>query len=127
MDYQKIKSFEDACNALSIDTAIPDFSATPAKHQKALVAHYKIVIIVEAVNEGWQPNWADNNEWKYELWPDVIEDKSKPSGFGLSYGDYDVWGTTTSVGSRLCFKNSDLAKYAGTKFAKLYAEAHLYL
>ena len=122
MNYQQIKSFEDACNALNIKPNVPDFSGSPGKHQKALLAHYKLVIVVEAVNEGWQPDWSNNDEYKYELWPDVVEDKSKPSGFGLSCDGYDGWHSYTCVGSRLCFKNRDIAKYTFDTFTELYED-----
>ena len=122
MKYTEIKTFEDACIALKIDTTVPDFSATPVKHQKALIAHYKLVIIVEAVNEGWEPDYSNNKEYKYELWPDVIEDKTKPSGFGLSYNGYGGWATLTTVGSRLCFKSGEIAEYTFETFKQLYED-----
>lgn len=117
-----IKTFEDACKALNISPQVPDFSASPAKHQKALAAHYKLIIIVEAVNEGWQPNWADTDEYKYELWPDIEEDSSKPSGFGLSCNDCVGWDTFTHVGSRLCFKSREVAMYTFETFKQLYED-----
>ncbi|MGE9312848.1 hypothetical protein ACLOAU_14465 [Niabella sp. CJ426] len=81
---RQIKSFDEACQVLGYSNNLPDVSNAPEKHRKALLAHYQLVIIVEAINSGWQPNWADTDEYKYELWPDIIEDESKPSGFGLS-------------------------------------------
>lgn len=125
MEFTQIKTFEDACKALSIDSTVPDFSGTPAKHQKALAAHYKLVIIVEAVNEGWQPDWSNRDEWKYELWPDVVEDKTKPSGFGLSYDDFGHWHTAASVGSRLCFKSREVARHTFETFKELYEDYFL--
>lgn len=118
--YTNIKTFEDACKALNFEPSVPDFSMIPGKHQKAMLAHYKLVVIVEAVNEGWTPNWSDTNQWKYELWPDVIEDKSKPSGFGLSFYGCDYWDTRTTVGSRLCFKSREVAEYTFETFKELY-------
>ncbi len=120
--YKTIKTFEDACKALGISATVPTFDEAPEAHRKALIAHYKLIIIVQAVNEGWQPNWSDNNERKYELWPDVVSDKSKPSGFGLSCYVYVYWRTTTLVGSRLCFKSSDVAKYTFEQFKYLYED-----
>ncbi len=119
---QQIKTFEDACTSLGIEPFVPDFSATPVKHQKALAAHYKLVIIVEALNEGWQPDWSNTDEYKYELWPDIEKDESKPSGFGLSYDDCVRWITDTTVGSRLCFKSREVAKYAFEQFKELYED-----
>jgi hypothetical protein len=118
-----IKTFEQAYEALGIDAnALPDFSMIPEGHQKAMLAHYKLVIIVEAVNEGWKPDWSNYNEAKYELWPDVVPDKKKPSGFGLSYHVTDYWFARTFVGSRLCFKNRELAKHTFETFKELYED-----
>ena len=119
----KIKTFKQACKALGIDAnALPDFSMIPEGHQKAMLAHYKLVIIVEAVNESWKPDWSNHNEAKYELWPDVVPDKKKPSGFGLSFNDADDWRAHTGVGSRLCFKNRELAKHTFETFKGLYED-----
>jgi hypothetical protein len=117
-----IKTFEDACVALGISTEIPDFSNSPKKHRNALIAHYKLVIINEALNEGWEPNWGNWNERKYFPWFDFKEGSDKSSGFGFSCGDWTCSNAVTSVGARLCFKTSDLAEYAGKQFIELYKE-----
>ncbi|MCC6867050.1 MAG: hypothetical protein IT280_12920 [Ignavibacteria bacterium] len=123
MDYKKIKSFEDACKARKIDPkALPEVSMLPVIHQKAIVAHYKLIIIAEAINDGWQPNWNDSNEWKYYPWFEVETDEDRPAGFGFSCTSYVGWSTITSVGSRLCFKTRETAVYAGKQFADLYKE-----
>lgn len=122
MKFTEIKTYEDACKALGIEPPVIDFSMMPQKHQKALTAHSKLIIIAEAVNEGWTPNWSDTDEYKYELFPDVIEDSSKPSGFELSYHGCVSWGTDTYVGSRLCFKSREVAKHTFETFKKLYED-----
>lgn len=124
MDH-KIKTFEDACKALNISTDVPDFSKSPAHHQKALIAHYKLVIINEALNEGWKPNWGDWNEAKYYAWFDFKRGSDKSSGFGFSYYVWTYSHTYTGVGARLCYKTSDLAKYAGKQFENLYKDYFL--
>lgn len=86
----KIKTFEGACKALKLKaTALPNVSALPKKHQKALIAHYKLVIISEALNAGWQPDWSNWNEYKYFPWFEV---KKTPSGFGFSYSGLRLLG-----------------------------------
>jgi kynurenine formamidase len=122
-----IKTFEDACEALGLDpTKLPDVSMLPEKNQKAIVAHYKLIVVTDAVNEGWQPNWDDSNEWKYYPWFDVEASEEKPSGSGLSCNVCDSWSTGTSVGSRLCFKSAELAEYAGKQFKPFYEEYFLF-
>jgi hypothetical protein len=122
---KKITSFESACLALNVSSQLPNFDAAPAKHQKALLAHYQLVIIAEAINDGWQPDWSNSNEKKYQLWPDIVEDENKPSGFGLSFDGYDCRGTNSTVGSRLCFKSSEAARYCFETFTTLWEDYFL--
>ena len=120
---KKIKTFADACKALKLkSTALPDVSMLPKKHRKSMLAYYKLIIIVEALNDGWQPDWSDRNQYKYFAWFEVKADKKRPAGFGFSATAYDAWSTITGAGSRLSFKTSELALYAGKQFADLYQD-----
>ncbi len=114
----KVKSFEDACKVLKIKPTLPVVVMLPKKHQAAIVAGYKLVIITEALNEGWIPNWDNSSEPKYYPYFDM----RKVSGF--SYCDYLDWNASTSAASRLCFKSSELAKFAGTQFVEIYKAAY---
>lgn len=126
MNHKTVKTFEDACKALAIDPkALPQVSMLPAAQQKAIVAHYKLVIIAQALNDGWQPNWSDSSEYKYFPWFKVNATAKTPSGSGLSFGVCGTWITATDVGSRLCFKTRELAEYAGKKFKALYEQYFL--
>lgn len=118
---ESVQSFEDACKVLGINAVIPDFGLVPEKHQNALLAHYKLCIIAEAINyidnndQIWSPDW-DNGKWdKYYPWFDM----SSSSG-GFSFYGCDYWDSVSNVGSRLCFKTSKGARYAGQKFEELY-------
>lgn len=122
----KITSFEEACKALNIEPIVPDFSAVPEQHRKALEAHYKLVIIAEAVNEGWKPDWDDTDQYKYYPWFDVEADEEQTSGSALSFLGYYCADSYAGVGSRLAFKNSDIAKYMGTQFKELYEDYFLF-
>jgi hypothetical protein len=115
----KVKSFEDACQLLGIETKLPEVSMLPQNHQKAIIAHYKLVIISEVINEGWKPNWDNWDERKYYPWFDM---EGCSSGSGFSYYDCGDWSTNSSVGSRLCFKTAELAKYIGETFIELYRD-----
>jgi|SRR5579862_4222450 len=120
-----IKTFEEACEKLKLDpeTILPDVSRFPMKHQKAIIANAKMYIIAEALNEGWEPNWNDSDEYKYFPWFDMEEDKkNNPSGFRF-YGTFCVFtDTRTSGGSRLCFKTGKLSDYCGTQFVELWRD-----
>lgn len=122
MKYTEITTVEAAFNALGRDVnALPDFSMLPEKHQKPLLDHVKLVTVIEALNEEWKPDYSKgNNQRKYEIWFDVIEDKSKPSGFGLSLRGVDHWCSHSTVGSRLCFVSIPVAEHAFKYFRELF-------
>ena len=115
MKYTEIKTFEDACNAIGLqqpELVIPDFLSFPSTDRQAMIAHAKLVIIAKAINGDWVPDWTDSSQWKYYPWFKM----GSSSGVGFSYDGCDDWDTGSSVGSRLCFKSSDLAKHAGQLF-----------
>lgn len=117
----RVKSFEDACQVLGISTNVPEVKGLPRKHQKAIIANYKLIVIAEALNEGWKPNWQDSDEYKYYPWFDM----SNPAGVGYSYTDYAASYTSASFGSRLCLKNRELAIYFGQTFTDLFNDSLL--
>jgi hypothetical protein len=123
----RVVSFEDACKVLGLDATnfLPDFSGYPEKHRNAMIAHAKLVLIAEALNDGWQPNWNDGDEYKYYPWFEIDASEEKPSGFGFSYSDYGSWDTYSGVGSRLCYRTRELALYAGKQFQDLYKDYFL--
>ena len=112
--YQDIKSFDDACKALSIENTLPDFTGVPDKHRKALLSHYQLVIIAQALNERWEPNWDDYDEYKYYPYFNMQG--------GFSYYYYGSWITNTNASSRLCFRSREVAKYAGETFLELFKD-----
>lgn len=120
-----VKTFEEACKQLGYDASLPSFDNAPEKHRKAFLAHYQLIIIAEAVNDGWQPDWSNTDEYKYELFPDIEEDSSKPSGFGLSFHDFGYWRSCTIVGSRLCFKSREAAQHCFETFKNLWEDYFL--
>lgn len=115
-----VKSFNDACALLGINTNLPEVSALPEKHRRAIRANYKLIIIAEALNDRWVPNWNDANECKYFPWFTV-----NTAGLGFSTTFYATTYAYATVGSRLCFKNRDLAIYFGQQFIDLWQEALL--
>lgn len=120
-----IQTFEEACKELGIEPVLPVVTGLPEKHQKAIIAHYKLVIIAEAINNGWQPDWSNYNQWKYYPWFDVEANAENPAGSGLSYYDFGYLRSITCVGSRLCYESSEAAEYAGKTFKELYEEYFL--
>lgn len=117
----RVKSFEDACQVLGISTNVPEVKGLPRKHQKAIIANYKLIVIAEALNEGWKPNWQDSDEYKYYPWFDM----SNPAGVGCSYTYSAASATFAPFGSRLCLKNRELAIYFGQTFTDLFNDSLL--
>jgi hypothetical protein len=93
----------------------------PEKDQKSIIAYYKLTIIIRALNEGWEPDFSNHEEWKYWNWFYV---KSNGATAGLPYATtHDTASYThTHFGARLCFKTRELATYAREQFRDLYFE-----
>lgn len=123
----KIKSFEDACKHLGLNpNDLPVVDMLPEKDRKSIIAFYKLTIIIRALNEGWEPDWSNWDEWKYYNWFYVEKgEDQRSSGFRCNAAVYASAGTGTC--SRLCFKNTELAKYAAEQFKELYREYLLIL
>lgn len=109
-----IKTFEDACAKLGIEAKLPDFSVLPEKHQKAMAAHTQLVIIAEALNDGWVPDWSNEDEYKYYPWFDLSE--------GFEIGNVYCICQDSLVSSRLCFKSREIARYSVDQFKQLYQD-----
>jgi hypothetical protein len=109
----RVKSYEDACIVMKVnpyDYLPYDCPATP--FEKSINAFAKLQVIAQALNEGWQPNWDNTSEYKYYPWFKI------QGGFAYHYVFYCY--SNSYVGSRLCFKSSALAEYAGKQFLDLY-------
>lgn len=126
----KIKSFEDACKHLRLNpNDLPVVDMLPEKDRKSIIAFYKLTIIIRALNEGWEPDWLNWDECKYYNWFYVEKgEDQRSSGFRYSdtYCALRVY-VHAGTGSRLCFKNRELAEYAAEQFKKLYREYLLIL
>ncbi len=84
------------------------------KEVLASSAHMKLTLLAKILNQGWEPNWDNSNEYKWYPYFDMR------AGVGFSSADCGCWYPGTCVGSRLCFKSKELAMYAGTQFVELY-------
>ena len=114
---ERIKSFEEACLALGLDpTQLPVVANLPEKDQNAIIAFYKLTIIIRALNEGWEPNWKNWDEYKYYNYFFVR------SGSGFVYSFTHCASAYSHLGSRLCFKSRELAEYALSQFKELYLQ-----
>ena len=116
---EKIKTYEDALQATGRPD-VPDFSALPEDMRKHFTALYKMVVIVEALNEGWKPDWNDSNERKCFPWFWM-----SPSSFAFGDSDYDYGAADAGSGSRLKLKSDELAEYCGKQFVDIWKDIQL--
>ena len=148
-----VKTFEDACRELGADhpfvlayqnTNLRDPEV--AEENRDILAYMKLRIIAAALNEGWEPQFTED-EWRWFPWftlwtEEELSEKSdewKADRHLISTGDYsgDFAGfayansnnapsnTATYFGSRLCFKSEALATYCGKQFISLWADFNM--
>jgi hypothetical protein len=117
---ERIKTFEDVLEYHNYKRDVQAFVLECQKRAYTAdeIAYRQVKMIVEALNEGWTPDWSNSNQPKYYPWFVM----SSPSGSGFSFYDYDCWNSFSNAGSRLCFKSKELAKYAGETFTEIYKE-----
>jgi len=147
---ERIKTFEDALNELGDKHPLVlqyrfnfnnEGGWTDDMYAREFEAYLKLRIITAALNEGWTPQFTED-EYRYYPWfwlytQEEIDRMSKEerkkvvlfggdahyganAGFASAHAAYAPSVTRASVGSRLCFKSSALAEYAGKQFAEIY-------
>lgn len=152
---ERIKTFEDALHTLGdkhplvvqYKEIFDNFLAgAEASNSNDLLAYMKLRIICAALNEGWEPQFTED-EWRYYPWfflytqaeLDDMGDGEKQerrmidtgdyvteyAGFGCANSSNAPSSTAASIGSRLCLRSSDLAIYCGKQFINLWADFYL--
>ena len=140
---KRIKTFEDACREIGIDAEAWNRDKISLGLEPDVLAFLKLRIIVKALNEGWEPQFTED-ECRYYPWFILYtreeynkldeEEKSRvvyrsySSGAaalgGVSYASAfsDSSYTYASIGVRLAFKTSELAAYCGRQFLDIWAD-----
>jgi len=77
-------------------------------------AYRLLKLLAKTLNQGWTPDWNNDNEYKYTPWFYM------GGSAGFRFDDCASWGSDSYVGSRLCFKSSVLAEHAGKHFIEVY-------
>ena len=145
---ERIKTFEDAVNAIGEDhPLVAQYKTINSAFKEAdnnlhLFAYTRLAIIAEALNEGWRPEYTED-EYRYYPWfglytqeeYDDMDDEDKEccrfvgrshsdanAGGGLvyAYARYGSASSHTSIGSRLAFKSRELAIYCGKQFIEIW-------
>lgn len=145
---ERVKTFEDACQILGIDAeAIQEQWESAGLDMIDEIAYQKLRIITAALNEGWEPDFTNPDEYRYYpylcLWTkEELEQKTDEwkdernlqlwIGGGDSYsGAYcglasasssNAWSIAlASISARLAHKTEELAIYSGKQFTELWA------
>ena len=139
---ERIKTFYDAMKALGNNhPLVLQYRSTSATYEgdlmvKELIAYLKLRIIVVTLNEGWEPKFIEGEPryfpWFYFYTKEQyarLDDEAKRCCSLCDTGEsvcctasYAALSTTSYLGSRLCFKTSALAIYAGEQFIKEYLD-----
>lgn len=151
---ERIKTFEDACAALGEDHLyVQMFQDIYTKSEKAganvnsdVVAYLKLRIITAALNEGWEPQftqdedrwfpwhilWTEeelsskDEEWKRDRCLTTMQHhRGEWAGLASARSSDAPSYTAADIGSRLCFKSNTLAEYAGKQFIDLWMDFYL--
>ena len=114
---ERVKSIDDAINELGeTDVEVAELRKLEnANITSHILYKQQAVVIAKALNEGWIADYTNIDQTKYE--PRFYYESSAG---GFVCCDYGRWSSATSVGSRLCFHSSKLAKYFGTQFIDIY-------
>ncbi len=145
---ERVKTLDDAIRELGDDhEAVRSYNACKYGYsikEPDIMAYLKLRIITEALNEGWKPQFTEG-ERRWYAWYDLLDkddldgmtDEEKKerrvvgraSNYASAYGGLvcsDAYnasaGSYASCGSRLAFKNEELAEYAAKQFIEIYAD-----
>ena len=146
---ERVKTFEDACKELGEDhKLVQQFKAIheAIAEDKEATAYFKLGIITAALNEGWEPDFTNDDEYRYYpylcIWTkEELEDKDEAwkdehnlqlwIGGDSSYdgakcglasaSSSDAWSNATAdFSARLSHKTEKLAIYSGKQFTELW-------
>lgn len=115
----RVKDFEDAREETG-RPGVPNFSNVPEDLKEYFENTYQMIVITEALNEGWEPNWNDSNERKWRPYF-----RMSPSSFAFDRSGCDYSAASAGGGSRLCFKTEALANYAAKQFLHIWKKIQL--
>lgn len=107
----RIKTFQDILDYIGEERA-QEFQDSCENCSDHNIADKQVELLSEVLNEGEVLNAFDGKNKYYPYF--------QVSGSAFVFHDYAFWSQCTDVSSRLCFKNAELATYAGKQFTDLY-------
>ena len=113
-NFKQIKTYEDALSILGKK----DFSRENLYPRE--IARRKLEIIIEALNEGWKPDWKNNLQLK---WYPIFNCSNIDVSYG--YSDYSFSYFDVYMSSHLYCGGEEIADYVGQQFLDLYKEMFL--
>lgn len=114
----RVKTYEDACKELGREP-YDEKQLEKLGLTKNDIAYQKMVVIVEALNEGWKSDVCDSN---VERWYPWFKPLGSPSSFAFIDSSYVYEIANAGSGSRLALKSEQLANYCGKQFLELWKE-----
>lgn len=121
--YKEITTVEAAFKKLNIDPATKPSNPNLSKEfSNVLDRTYDLMIISKAIRSGWEPDYNDSNQRKYEPWFDLEVWERNPSGFRF-YVSYCTFANSSSVlGPLLCQESAEKSDFLGKTFESLFRE-----
>lgn len=107
----RVKTYEDALKVLKRNH-FDENNLYPREK-----ARRKLEIIIEALNEGWKPDWKNCHQKK---WHPCFSGSGAGLRCSISY--YSLTYAFADIGVRLCCKDEKTADYVGNQFLDLYKE-----
>ena len=113
-DWRNVKSFEDACEFLDLDSDEIENKWKYGYLTGAQITALKLELCIKAINEGWKPNWKDLNQSKWYNWLEF-----KNGGWFLDCSS-DVRGLYSSLGCNFYYESEEKAKFGANHFKHYY-------
>ena len=114
----RVKTYEDACKELG-RKPYDEKQLEKLGLTKNDIAYQKMVVIVEALNEGWKPDVCNSN---VERWYPWFKPLGSPSSFAFLVSNHAYGFAHAGSGSRLALKSEKLADYCGKQFKDIWKE-----
>lgn len=120
---ETVKTYEDAAEVLGVEP-MDEQAMAAAGFRPDEIARRKLETITAALNDGWKPDWNNTSQAKWVPWfyIEPNQEEGATSACLASAHTFRVpTATTAYFGSRLCFKDARVARYAAQQFTELYA------